>query len=122
MTLTQEDLKSIGKVVRNEVTEVVQREVFYAFNAIWEDHLEPNMFTKDEARGMEVRLMKDNQNTRDFIAKKAAEFSGTSVQRDAVLNVKTNTVAQKLGTKAVFTESDVREVARIAPMAVTPVK
>jgi len=45
---------------------------------------------------------------------------GSSLNRDRKLNEKTNTVAQKLGDKSVFTHDDVRDVERISPVAVSP--
>ena len=42
------------------------------------------------------------------------------MQRDRVLNTKTDTVAQKLGNKSVFTTDDIHDIARISPFAVRP--
>ncbi|MEW6610652.1 MAG: hypothetical protein AB1352_03465 [Patescibacteria group bacterium] len=43
------------------------------------------------------------------------------LERDRVLNTKTNTVAHKLGHKAVFTAEEVKEIEHISPVAVSPV-
>jgi hypothetical protein len=48
------------------------------------------------------------------------ELGEKPLQRDRVLNIKTDTVAHKLGAKSVFTADDVRDVERIAPVAVSP--
>jgi len=42
------------------------------------------------------------------------------MERDRVLNTKTDTVASKLGDKSIFSSDDVRHVASISPFAVNP--
>ncbi|MEW6610631.1 MAG: hypothetical protein AB1352_03360 [Patescibacteria group bacterium] len=48
------------------------------------------------------------------------ELADKPLERDRVLNNKTNTVAYKLGDKSIFTADDIREVERLSPVAVNP--
>jgi hypothetical protein len=112
MPLTDHDIEKIDELfVKN-------------FETIWEKHLEPNMVVKKDLEETEKRIgqrvIKENQDTRDYVAKKVAELDGTSVRRDATLNTKTDTVVRKLQGKSVFTAEEVREISRIAPVAVSP--
>ena len=119
MALTQDDKKFIEDAITR------------AFIDFWDQVLEKrfeSMVTKDELKeemnSLETRLsrkiMEESQSTRDHATKVVSDSSGESIKRDRTLNKKTDTVAEKLGAKDIFTESDVTDIKNISPFPVQP--
>jgi len=105
MALTNDDL--------NNIRQVVKEEFVIGFSSIWEDNLEPNMVVKKDLEELEVGLKKDNQDTRDFIAKQVVKLSGTSVSRDKGLEKRIELTGKKLVNNKVLTNQDLKDVTEI---------
>jgi len=91
-----------------------------AFDELWKTHLEPKLENIEQK--IDTKSTQHHVDSRFDALEKSMNESvvGSSLNRDRKLNEKTNTVAQKLGDKSVFTHDDVRDVERISPIAVSP--
>ena len=79
---------------------------------------------KEELKKLESRITSHVGqkiiNARDSIDMSIEKYSSESIKRDRTLNEKTDTAADKLGAKDIFTESDVADIKNISPFPVQP--
>jgi len=128
MAFDNEELKQLEDLNKKVVKDVVTGVVTGALMQFWDEVLEPNMVVKKDLEDAEKRIkeetaqkiMKESQDTRDYIDKRIREYSGETVGRDKTIVLKADTTADRLGERNVFPPETVTEIKSISPFPLAP--